>query len=144
MSNPTGFGASAGVGGVCLLGVFSGLWSCAGSDAGHGSPAPTVVQTIPTDGATDVDSTLDMIRVTFSEAMQPEDWSWVKEIGSSAPVITGIPFYADELTAILPVRLQPQTRYVVWVNSPDDQQLRKFQSSDGVSAPAYRIEFETR
>jgi hypothetical protein len=144
MSNPTEFGASAGLGRACLLGVLAGLCSCAGSDDAPGSRAPLVVQTIPNDGASDVDSTLDTIRVTFSRAMQPDDWSWAKELGSSAPVITGIPFYADERTAILPVRLQPETRYVVWVNSPDDEQLRKFQSSDGVSAPAYRIEFRTR
>jgi hypothetical protein len=50
----------------------------------------------------------------------------------------------DDTTNLLPVRLEPHTTYVVWVNSPDDANLRKFSSMSGVAARAHRIRFTTR
>ena len=105
---------------------------------------PEVIRTVPSDGQVDVDAELGALSVTFSESMEPEGWSWVTEAGRSAPSVTGIPFYVDELTNVLPVRLQAHTSYVIWVNSPHDAELRKFTSEDGISVPAYRIRFRTR
>jgi len=106
--------------------------------------APTVVESVPAAGDMAVDSTLSEVTVTFSEAMEISGWSWVTEDGHSVPSVNGIPFYADEWTAVLPVYLEPNTTYAVWVNSPDDASLRKFASADGVTAKAYRINFHTR
>jgi hypothetical protein len=110
----------------------------------EGGPAPRVIETVPADGDVDVDAGLDQITATFSESMQTEGWSWVTEAGRRAPVVTDFPYYIDDTTTVLPVRLEPHTSYVLWVNSPDDAELRKFTSSDGVSAPAHRIRFTTR
>jgi hypothetical protein len=75
--------------------------------------------------------------------MDLEGWSWVTEVGVSAPSITGLPFYVDETTTVLPVRLEPATRYAIWLNSPDDETLRNFKDEGGVSARAHRIRFTT-
>jgi hypothetical protein len=115
-----------------------------GDDGGFASDAPVVVETAPGDGEEGVDATLAHITATFSEAMDLAGWSWVTEVGRSAPSITGLPFYVDELTTVLPVRLEPSTTYVLWINSPDDRELRNFTNNDGVSARAHRIRFTTR
>ncbi|HKO92791.1 MAG TPA: Ig-like domain-containing protein, partial [Polyangiaceae bacterium] len=107
----------------------------AAGDAEPMESGPAVIRTVPSDGEVDVDANLGELRVTFSESMHRAGWSWVTEAGRSAPSVTGIPFYEDELTNVLPVRLQPHTSYVIWVNSPDDAELRKFASEDGISAP---------
>jgi hypothetical protein len=104
---------------------------------------PTVIRTIPSNGENDVDSELAVLSVTFSEAMG-EGWSWVTETGHAAPEVRGFAFYIDEVTNVLPVRLAPHTNYAIWVNSPDHTELRKFANPYGVSAHAYRIQFETR
>ena len=115
-----------------------------GDEAGFAPDAPIVVETAPGDGEQNVDASLTQITATFSEAMDLAGWSWVTEVGRSAPSITGLPFYADELTTVLPVRLDPATTYVIWVNSPDDRELRNFTNPEGVSARAHRIRFTTR
>jgi Bacterial Ig-like domain len=118
------------------------LSGCGASDAAQ-PEGPTVVSTVPADGEVDVDAQLGALSVTFNESMG-DGWSWVTETGHSAPEVTGFAFYVDELTNVLPVHLAPHTGYAIWVNSPDHAELRKFTNTDGVSARAYRIEFETR
>jgi hypothetical protein len=123
------------------------LSACGGEDdeSESSSPdAPVVIETTPRDGEGDVDASLDAITATFSEAMDLGGWSWVTEVGRSAPSITGLPFYLNETTTVLPVRLEPATSYVIWVNSPDDEELRNFKDSEGIPAPAHRIRFATR
>jgi hypothetical protein len=121
--------------------------ACGGEDdtlTGFAPDAPVVIETTPRDGEVDVDAELGQITATFSEAMDRDGWSWVTEVGRSAPSITGLPFYLDETTTVLPVRLDPETTYGIWVNSPHDTELRKFANNAGVSARAYRIQFTTR
>ncbi len=129
---------------LASLGLFL-LAACGASsdEAGFAPDAPVVIETSPGDGEANVNASLTQITATFSEAMDLAGWSWVTEVGRSAPSITGLPFYLDELTTVLPVRLEPATTYVIWVNSPDDQELRKFANPDGVSARAHRIHFST-
>ncbi len=129
------------------MGSLLVLAACGAGDEGAPSfaaDAPIVIESVPVDGEVGVDADLEQITATFSEAMRTEGWSWVSEAGRSKPSITGVPFYLDATTTVLPVRLQPQTTYVIWVNSPDDGELRKFESSDGVTARAHRIRFSTR
>ncbi|HTV24740.1 MAG TPA: Ig-like domain-containing protein [Polyangiaceae bacterium] len=132
---------------ITPLALFVAASACGGEDdtlAGFEPDAPIVIETTPRDGEVDVDADLEQITATFSEAMDLDGWSWVTEVGRSTPSITGLPFYLDEHTTVLPVRLEPGTTYGVWVNSPDDAELRKFMSSAGISARAYRIRFTTR
>lgn len=112
-------------------------------DDGFAADAPFVIATTPRDGDEAVDADLAQITATFSEAMDVQGWSWVTEVGRRAPSINGLPFYMDDETTVLPVRLEPETTYVIWVNSPDDEELRKFASADGVPARAHRIRFTT-
>lgn len=120
------------------------LTGCGEPESSAPSDGPVVVQTVPADGETDVDSSLPALSVTFSEAMLREGWSWVTERRHAAPAVTGAAYYVDDVTNVLPVQLLPETSYVVWVNSPDDERLRKFASTQGVAARAYRIRFATR
>jgi hypothetical protein len=127
--------------------IITTLPACGGEDdtmAGFAPDAPVVIETTPRDGEADVDAELAHITATFSEPMDRDGWSWVTEVGRSAPSITGLPFYLDETTTVLPVRLEPATTYGIWVNSPDDTELRKFANPAGVSARAHRIQFTTR
>ena len=121
-----------------------GLPSCgAPAESQSALAGPTVVDTAPSDGELGVDTGIGALSVTFSETMEPAGWSWVTEAGRSAPVVTGLPVFVVVRTNVRPVRLTPHTSYVIWVNSPDDAQLRKFANPDGVPAPAYRIRFTT-
>lgn len=132
---------------ACSLGVGLSLCACGTSESADdefSADAPVVIATTPRDGDLQVDPELVQITATFNEAMDHSGWSWVTEVGRETPSITGLPFYADELTTVLPVRLDPATTYVLWVNSPDDADLRKFTNLDGVSARAHRIGFTTR
>jgi Big-like domain-containing protein len=129
-----------GLAGAAILG-----WGCAGDGSEHAfdQNAPVVVESAPRDGDVDVDASLQAITATFSQAMDLGGWSWVTEVGHSAPSITGLPYYLDETTTVLPVQLEPATTYVLWVNSPDDAELRNFMSPEGVAARAHRIRFTT-
>ena len=122
------------------------LCACGSSEATQDAfapDAPFVIESSPRDGDSAVSATLENITATFNEAMDLDGWSWVTEVGHSAPAITGIPFYIDATTTVLPVRLEPNTSYAIWLNSPDDAQLRKFMNTEGVSARAHRIAFTT-
>jgi hypothetical protein len=130
----------------CALSLLASPWTllagCAATDATT-EEGPSVVSTVPSDGEVDVDHELGALSVTFSESMG-DGWSWVTEAGRSAPEVKGFAFYVDEVTNVLPVHLAPHTSYAIWVNSPDHADLRKFANAQGVSARAYRIQFETR
>jgi hypothetical protein len=132
---------------VSSASLFLAAPGCSDGDddlTGFAPDAPVVLETTPRDGDGDVDADLGHITATFSEAMDHGGWSWVTEVGRSAPSITGLPFYLDETTTVLPVRLEPATTYGIWINSPDDAELRKFTNEAGVSARAHRIRFTTR
>ena len=132
---------------IAALALFVVASACSGEDdtgAGFAPDAPVVIETTPSDGEVDVDAELQQITATFSESMDLDGWSWVTEVGRRTPSITGLPFYLDETTTVLPVRLEPGTTYGLWINSPDDAELRKFTSSAGISARAHRIRFTTR
>lgn len=132
---------------VRSIGISLSLCACGGgedADDEFAADAPVVIATTPRDGERDVDTRLGQITATFSEAMDPDGWSWATEVGRATPSINGLPFYLDETTTVLPVELEAGTSYVVWVNSPDDASLRKFANLEGVSARAHRIGFTTR
>jgi RNA polymerase sigma-70 factor (ECF subfamily) len=101
---------------------------------------PVVVETFPTAGAIEVDPTAGEIRVKFSKEMQDQSWSWC-QTEHPFPESTGPIHYAEDgRTCILPVRLQPGTKYVLTINSPHH---RNFKDLRGQSAPPYVLAFET-
>ena len=105
------------------------------------SAPPVVVRTVPVAGATDVDPGLAEIKVTFSKAMQDGSWAWAMWNGESFPETTGQPKYLkDDRTCILPVNLQPNKWYAIWLNT---DQLKEFKDAAGQPAVPYLLTFRT-
>lgn len=109
--------------------------------AGSDSTAPTVIESMPETGSTDVDPATTELRVTFDEPMAAGSWSWAYENRKEFPEITGSPRYlADQKTAVLPVRLQPNRRYTIWINS---SRFQNFKDQSGNPAVPFKLTFET-
>jgi|AMFO01.1.fsa_nt_gi hypothetical protein len=102
--------------------------------------APVVVKTVPQAGDQAVDPSLTEIRVTFSADMQDEAWSWVQDSADTYPQTTGDPYYEHSRTNVLPVQLEPDHTYVIWLNSANYQ---NFQDKNGNTAVPYQLAFHT-
>ena len=99
------------------------------------------MQTVPANGDRAVDPALSELSVTFSERMRDGNWSWVYENKESFPQMLGHPRFVDDLTTnVLPVRLEPNKEYVVWVNSAE---FTNFRDEAGNSAPPFKLMFRT-
>lgn len=108
-------------------------------DSGDADP-PRVVALEPPDGATGVDPSTATLQVTFDRPMAA-GWSWVQEDPESFPETLGEPAFDNSgRIHTLPVRLRPETTYVVWLNSRDFQM---FTSAAGVALPPQRWTFTT-
>lgn len=101
---------------------------------------PVVVETFPSAGAIDVDPAAREIRVRFSKEMLDHSWSWC-ETEHPFPESAGpIHYRQDSKTCVMPVRLEPGTKYVLTINSPN---YRNFKDTRGHSAPPYVLHFQT-
>jgi HEAT repeat protein len=102
---------------------------------------PVVVRTVPVAGATDVDPGLAEIKATFSKPMQDGSWSWSTWGEETYPKTTGQPRYLpDRRTCLLPVRLEPNRFYALWLNS---DQFKNFTDAEGRPAVPYLLTFTT-
>ena len=114
------------------------LVSCTKSD----STPPTVIDTFPVTGSTDVDPTLKEISVTFSEPMMDGSWSWAYTKKELFPEMSGQPYYKPGLTKnVLPVKLEPNKEYEIWINS---QKFKNFKDQAGNAATPFRLVFKTK
>jgi len=106
------------------------------------SAPPVVVRTVPAAGATDVDPGLTEIKATYSKAMQNGSWSWCWwERKDDYPEMTGDPRYLqDSRTCVLPVKLQPNKFYAIWLNT---EKLKNFTDTSGRPAVPYLLTFFT-
>ena len=105
------------------------------------SVPPVVVSTVPARGDTQVDPALTEIRVTFNKEMKDGNWSWC-QTDAPYPETTGPPYYREDgKTCVLPVKLEPQTEYVIWINT---EQHRNFTDKHGQRAVPYALYFTTR
>jgi RNA polymerase sigma-70 factor (ECF subfamily) len=103
---------------------------------------PVVVATFPETGATDVDPSISEIRVTFSKGMTDRSWSWVRSSEHDFPEGAGEIYYLnDGKTCVMPVKLRPGTKYVVWFNTANYQ---NFKDREGRPAEPYLLTFTTR
>ncbi len=128
---------------VFLL-VSAALFFCFPLNAGaaQGDLPPKVTATSPDNGAADVDPSLSKITVTFSKPMQDKSWSWSYEDKGSFPQTTGQPHYTgDGSTCVLPVKLEPGKRYVIWINTA---KFRNFKDRSGNPVEPYKLTFTTR
>ena len=103
---------------------------------------PVVVKSMPQSGATDVDPNLKEIRVTYSKNMKGGSWSWTTWGEENFPKLNGKPSYAaDRRTAVLPVKLEPNKFYAIWLNSGS---FHGFQDTGGRPAVPYLLVFKTK
>ena len=103
---------------------------------------PVVVKTVPESGTMNVDPSTTAIKVTFSKDMQTKDmWSWVQVSKESFPKVNGdIKFMKNKRTCILPVVLEPNKTYAIWVNSGKYNAFRDISNNSSVP---YLIVFKT-
>jgi hypothetical protein len=103
---------------------------------------PHVVETSPARDAKNVDPDTAEIRVTFDKPMTDESWSWVRSSSNDFPESTGEVHYLDDMkTCVMPVQLEPGTKYTVWFNNSTYQ---NFKDADGRPAVPYLLNFTTR
>jgi len=103
---------------------------------------PRVVETHPAHGATDVDPATSEIRVTFDKVMTDDSWSWVRSSAEAFPESTGDVHYLEDMkTCVMPVELEPKTKYVVWFNTANNQ---NFKDREGRPAVPHLLSFTTR
>ena len=103
---------------------------------------PVVIKTVPTAGLDAVDPSLTEIKVTYSKNMMDKTWSWSTWGKDTFPPTTGKPHYlADQRTCVLPVKLNPDKTYAIWLNSNN---FGNFKDATGNSAVPYLLIFKTR
>lgn len=114
-----------------------------GQEASVKSLPPSVVNTVPKSGDTNVDATVTtQIKVTFSKEMMDGSWSWSQISNDSFPQMAGKPKYlGDKKTCVIDVKLEPKKTYVIWLNS---QKFGGFKDMDGNSAVPYLLVFQTK
>ena len=109
-----------------------------------GNMPPSVVKTVPQSGDIRVDSSLHEVRVTFSKDMMTDRmWSWVMNSKETFPEIDAqkIHFLEDNRTCVLPVKLEANKTYVIWINS---QKFNAFRDQANRAAIPYLLVFETK
>lgn len=129
--------------GIVTVGL---LWICApnvrADDVTLDSVPPVVIKTVPEAGGNDIDPKLTEIKVTFSKDMQDGSWSWSTLSKESFPEMSGKPKYlADKRTNVVPVKLEPDKTYAIWLNSA---KFGNFKDAKGQSAVPYLLVFKTK
>jgi hypothetical protein len=128
-----------------LTGAFAAALTLAlagAAQAQSDGPAPTtpkVVATYPPDGA-HVPPSIAELRVSYDHRMMAS-WSFASRGEKAFPEVLGAPSLSpDHITITLPIRLQPNHTYVVWLNT---ERYKNFKSEDGEAAEPYRLTFHT-
>ena len=103
---------------------------------------PRVVSTIPENESINVDPSLTEISVKFNEEMMDGNWSWAYSDKSEFPQMIGQAYYIENNTRnILPVKLESNKSYVIWINSPKH---KNFKDIYGNSAYPFKLTFKTK
>ncbi|MEA2733928.1 MAG: hypothetical protein QOE14_379 [Humisphaera sp.] len=106
------------------------------------SAPAVVVKTIPQGGSALVDPATTEIRVTYSKNMKDGSWSWSTWGEENYPKTTGKPKYMDDKrTCVLPVKLEPNKFYAIWLNS---ENFGNFRDAGGRPAVPYLLAFKTK
>lgn len=102
---------------------------------------PKVVVLTPANGAKDVDPAITKIAVTFDRPMG-SGMSWVQDDQYGYPETTGkVTWSEDHLTCTMPVKLNSQKSYQIWLN---EGPYNNFQSTQGVPLTPVKWTFETK
>lgn len=124
--------------GRCGIGLTAYLFVAIWAATAAASP-PQVTESVPANGAEDVDPALREIRVTFDQDMNRSAYSWVGG-GPSYPSTRGKPRWVNARTCVLPVKLLPNHEYWLSVNNASFQ---NFRSKTGEPAIPYPLSFKT-
>jgi tetratricopeptide (TPR) repeat protein len=102
---------------------------------------PKVIETIPANGAKDVDPDLKFITVKFDRAMSPYSWAvCIIDYKKQLPA-TGKPHFDKSSTVItIPVKLKPNQEYATSLNLKD---YTGFIGADKIPLYPYRLSFST-
>jgi hypothetical protein len=120
--------------------MFTGLllMGCGSKD----TISPKVTESNPKNGAIDINPSQTEIWVKFDETMTDKSWSWCYENPDMFPQLTGDPSYTEDGTkCILPVKLEPNKEYVIWINT---QNNKNFKDKAGNPAEPYKFSFKTK
>lgn len=118
------------------------LLACSVACAEKDIDRPRVVSTEPANGSSNVDPALTELTVTFNEVMMNDSWSWAYSNKDQFPTMTGQPYYSSGLKKnILPVRLEANKEYVIWINS---EKFVGFKDQAGNSALPFKFYFKTK
>jgi len=102
---------------------------------------PKVIEVIPAPGTKDLAPGPYEIRVTFDLDMDRTSWSWMRGETGVFPELNGKPRWPDARTCVLPVRLEPGTRYWLGLNTGGGRM--GFRSKAGVAVEPFAIELST-
>lgn len=106
---------------------------------------PSVVETIPRAGELNVDPSMREISVTFSKDMMTEKmWAFCQVSGDTFPKrIEGEEIYylSDKRTCVMPVILEPDKTYIIWINKG---RFNSFRDTSNNPAVPYLLVFRTR
>jgi hypothetical protein len=117
--------------------VVAGLALAAGTASAQDTPK--VVSTSPSQGAK-VPPSLSELKVSYDHRMAAS-WSFATGGEKAFPELWGNPSLSDDhITITLPIRLEPNRTYVVWMNT---DRYKNFKSEDGAAAEPYRLTFST-
>jgi hypothetical protein len=123
---------------VGFLAILLMLAGCGSSD----NEPPRVIGTFPENGATDVDPSITEVSVTFNEEMMDGNWSWAYDDKSKFPQMIAQAYYTEGKTKnVLPVKLEPNKEYVIWINSAS---FKNFKDKGGNSAVPFKFTFKTK
>ena len=130
--------AKGAAGGIRIYAVTFALVFCASLLPVIAAP-PTVVKTVPEDGATNVDPALKELRVGFDQAMSPDGMSIVGG-GPTFPKLVGKARWENDRTFVWNWRLEPDHEYWLSINS---DRFTNFRGTNGESAVPHPISFHT-
>jgi hypothetical protein len=103
---------------------------------------PVVVETSPRAGVSDVDPATSEIRVTFSKDMMTDQmWSVVKVSDETFPELADAVHYEDARTFVIPVTLERDATYALWLNYKQNDAFRDVNGSPSIP---YFLVFQTR
>ena len=123
---------------ICFINILTLTVGCGLSD----TQPPRVVSTIPENESVNVDPSLTEISVKFNEEMMDGNWSWAYSDKSEFPQMIGQAYYTENHTRnILPVKLESNKKYVIWINSPKHN---NFKDKNGNSAYPFKFTFTTK
>ena len=104
---------------------------------------PVIVKTVPQAGDTEVDPNLKEIKATFSKDMMTEKmWAWSQISAEHFPRRAGkIHYLADKRTCVMPVILEPNRTYCIWLNLG---RFNSFRDTGNRPAVSYQLVFKTK